>query len=752
MRRPVVALPILLLCLTATLRAQCPDGTPPPCAASRSPVARPLDERNWLVLPFDNITHDPSLDVVRDASVTLLYSAMSQWTDIRVVDDTRVTDLMRGVPAGTKLGQEAGFDLARRVGAGKLVMGTLLKEGARTRVQAAVFDVRTGRRLRSPSAVMVGTDSLAAVFAALAEQVLAVPAPPRVRASEVGTQNSEALHAYVAGLEAERRWEADTAVMQFRRAVALDSAFGLAHYHIYWNINQALGALPDFNAAAQDRALQAALRFSAGMPRRERTQVAVLAAAGRGDWGIACADVDRMLATDSLDAWAFYMRGRCHWELLANDTGTVLARFRSDNAALADWRRSAELDPTFLSPVRLAFDALWGWQRGECVHARTSPCPDAEHYVSAMLLDHDTLVYRPYLWATARHRWAQEPGQFAAYRRRNELARDLVATFVAANPRNWLGHWALADLQKNLGNLDAALAEFNVSGSGSRFIGYRRIYYLERFEIALQRERPEAAAAYLDSIFADPTAGLQPWAGSVFARYSLDAVATHRPNDTLIALREALLPLWAGILPADVGHLAERYGEAYGRGVSRDARVQEQIHSGIVHQVNLLAFRMRRTRPAADTADPHPIVRSQAWFALGDTAQSRRELALAEVEIDQRPPWAWDDGSWLFTAEGHLLLGDSAAALRRLRDLAARWPTMASNVGQLLGELGYLGNAGARATGREWLLYGDLAAAAGDVEQARRAYRFVVGLWEGGEAPVQPLVARARAALVKLGT
>jgi hypothetical protein len=70
---------------------------------------------------------------------------------------------------------------------------------------------------------------------------------------------------------------------------------------------------------------------------------------------------------------------------------------------------------------------------------------------------------------------------------------------------------------------------------------------------------------------------------------------------------------------------------------------------------------------------------------------------------------------------------------------------------QLLGESGgWLGNGGARAAGREWLLYGDLAAA-GDAEQARRAYRFVVVLWEGGEAPVQPMVARARAALARLG-
>lgn len=56
-----------------------------------------------------------------------------------------------------------------------------------------------------------------------------------------------------------------------------------------------------------------------------------------------------------------------------------------------------------------------------------------------------------------------------------------------------------------------------------------------------------------------------------------------------------------------------------------------------------------------------------------------------------------------------------------------------------------------RVAGRAWLLYGDLAMARGARDEARRAYRMVVGLWEGGEPPVQPLVARARAALAQLG-
>jgi hypothetical protein len=53
--------------------------------------------------------------------------------------------------------------------------------------------------------------------------------------------------------------------------------------------------------------------------------------------------------------------------------------------------------------------------------------------------------------------------------------------------------------------------------------------------------------------------------------------------------------------------------------------------------------------------------------------------------------------------------------------------------------------------GRAWLLYADLAMAMGHNEEAKRGYKMVVGMWEKGDPPVQPLVKRAKEALVKLG-
>ena len=131
--RPLMEISIAVgaLLLPGLVRAQCPDGSPPPCAA-QAPVRRapPLDDRMWLVLPFENVAKGRDLDWLPDASVNLLYLDLSRWQDIRVLDDERVADLLRSArtPPGA-LGLADGLRLAKQVGAGKLVMGDVLGRG-----------------------------------------------------------------------------------------------------------------------------------------------------------------------------------------------------------------------------------------------------------------------------------------------------------------------------------------------------------------------------------------------------------------------------------------------------------------------------------------------------------------------------------------------------------------------------------------------------------------------------------------------
>ena len=57
-----------------------------------------MDERRWIVLPFNNITRSSDIEWLRDASVNLLTLDLSAWREVTVVDDKRVADFMREIP------------------------------------------------------------------------------------------------------------------------------------------------------------------------------------------------------------------------------------------------------------------------------------------------------------------------------------------------------------------------------------------------------------------------------------------------------------------------------------------------------------------------------------------------------------------------------------------------------------------------------------------------------------------------------
>src|ERR1051325_693856 len=163
-RLAAVLVALFPICATAQ---QCADGSPPPCAVRQVASAGrkadpPLDDRPWIVVPFNNVTRAPDVDYLRDASVNLLYLDLSKWSDIRVIDDARVADLIRQVPEAkvTPLSLDAATAVAKRAGAGRLVMGNVIKQGAKTTLATKVFDVRRGAVIRSPQQDLLAPDSL----------------------------------------------------------------------------------------------------------------------------------------------------------------------------------------------------------------------------------------------------------------------------------------------------------------------------------------------------------------------------------------------------------------------------------------------------------------------------------------------------------------------------------------------------------------------------------------------------------------
>jgi tetratricopeptide (TPR) repeat protein len=675
--------------------------------------------------------------------VNLLYNDMSHWTDIRVVDDERVADLLRDVPeAGrSQLGLEGGLAVARRAGARNLVMGDLLREGPRTSIVAKVFDVRTGTRVRTVRVQTVGTDSISASFSHLAQLVLAVPPPPGTSLSGVGTSSADALRAYSAGMEAYNRFRLDSAETLFRRAIALDSTFALAHFRLgsvlrtYRGPSSAQAARRDFDTAA---------RLSGALPERERLLIAV---AGATTNAAVCDLGARMLALDSSDANGWITVGNCQWNnprVLAEPGGRVRPE-GSWNAALRDYQRALRLEPENRIAIGRVMTVLWEGERLGCLVTTSAPCPLESLFVAAMVAEGDTIGVRFERWTRFDlPRWRRE--NLAGGRALLERARDFAATWTAANPRQYIGHLYYGETLLALGDLDGADREFSVGAEVQQIRGNTNAFtvYGYRMELNLRRERPTQAAALVDSLF-DEAGALVTFGPMViaFGRFSR-AVGGADSTPRLRAQGAAFVAGFSGVVPADYPQTVRAYAET--RAAAAAAGRADLARQSALDLGTLLGFHSLRSGPGLDTASALSLLRYQAFLVRADTARARRALAEFDSTVLNGPEDAFT-GRELFSAESHLELGDSAAAWERMQRFARLWPGYSLYDYTGLWRLG----PATPLIGRAWLLYADLAMARGARDEARRGYRFIVGLWEHGEAPVQPLVARARAALAQLG-
>ncbi|HWO90313.1 MAG TPA: hypothetical protein VNL98_14300 [Gemmatimonadales bacterium] len=100
----LILLQIAMLSLTTwPANAQCPDGTPPPCAVRRPParavVPSPAERgRRFLVLPFRNFTGATETAWLVEGSTTLLSEALGQLRELTVVPDERLSSSWRPLP------------------------------------------------------------------------------------------------------------------------------------------------------------------------------------------------------------------------------------------------------------------------------------------------------------------------------------------------------------------------------------------------------------------------------------------------------------------------------------------------------------------------------------------------------------------------------------------------------------------------------------------------------------------------------
>lgn len=235
MRSLLIVVALTLAGAVRPLLAQCPDGTPPPCARVTAAPRRAPNPHAVAVLYLANLSRDTADAAIADGLTEEIVARLSQVPGLQVA--SRHASLRyrgRSVVDPRQVGRELGVRY--------VLDGTLRRAGQRLRVVLVMNDATAGFNVwgqtyeRPLDEIFSVEDSVAIQ---VAERVLGrLTRDERDRLAPAAASASvDAYEAYLRGRVAIRGRTAATAaaaVVQYRRAIALDPRFarawaGLAH-------------------------------------------------------------------------------------------------------------------------------------------------------------------------------------------------------------------------------------------------------------------------------------------------------------------------------------------------------------------------------------------------------------------------------------------------------------------------------------------------------------------------------------------
>jgi len=245
----VVPLFALLVSLVRFAAAQCPNGSPPPCAPLV--VAAP-DPGRIAVFPFHVTTTDSLLG---EGVAELIAGELTGEGGPRAVHMGTALRTWRRAGGGLRspLGHAAEMRAAADLGAGLVLEGSVVGLGQRLTLSAQLVTVPSGA-VRRAAPVSGLSDSLPRLIQQLTAAVLvASGAPPRdvpLRLSD----SPAAVRVYIEGLAHFRRGDFTSAAQAFDRAVAYDSLFTRASFMRWQTANWGAGFGSDAARLAGQRA------------------------------------------------------------------------------------------------------------------------------------------------------------------------------------------------------------------------------------------------------------------------------------------------------------------------------------------------------------------------------------------------------------------------------------------------------------------------------------------------------------------
>jgi TolB-like protein len=717
---------------------------------SPGPPAGVNPRHSILVLPFDNLRDDRTVDWLRDASPSMLGLNLSQWNDLSVVDHERLHDLLtrHRLQPGDDIGLDMARRLAREAGVWTVVLGDFSQAGDSLHLAARVYDVASGARVDIARVDDQTGADVRPLFDELAVKLLDLSGAPnevRISLARSTTASLEAYRAYLTGVEQLNRWDLAGAEREFQRASTIDTTFGLAYYKLALT----RGWLVGIKDSTADRAIVRATAYSAHLPAHERTIINAYGAFLAGEFPQARGLYQQLINRDTADADAWYGLGEAWFHDTAGvDQAPYWTRaFRGFKHALA-------LDPDYA----LAY---------EHVQAMLETAAGARPYLA---------LVAPDSFAPAQGREGQplidSTALAASVRRARTDVQASARTWVTIQPTTLRAHGAMVDAYLAARNYPAAFAEVDRFKQTSpvhpespfveariRFASGEVDRAAAELKTTLDTVAPQDFRRYegAPTVVQDIAA-----AANVFA-YQGDLVSAAKAIDLADQVRREVIqhpgsptdgPLnasWRRIALGDLysatggpaASLRQVWQSAAEAGRVAPAEQRRHFaHTGASAAIGLF------TGLAADTTALTEYramtgeslsreVRALLALSRGDSSGARRTLA--EPDTADRSKYMYMDSRRPLAAQAYYLLGDYQATLRALKDFQpeAFWTGGFDPRWGMLGRVRLLRAAAYEQLGRR--------------AEARQEYHHVLTQWRSADEALRPFVRQAEQGLARLG-
>ncbi|MFN8653323.1 MAG: protein kinase [Gemmatimonadales bacterium] len=709
-----------------------------------------------LILPFDNLRQDPAVDWLRDGSVNMLALNLSQWTDLVVVDHERLHDLLerRKVEARAAVGLEMARRLARDAGVWTVALGDFTKVGDSLQLVARLYDVTTGNRLDVARVEGKTGDDVRPLFDQLATQLLhlsGAPAGMRTDVVRATTQSLEAYRAYLQGLEDLNSWNLGAAEEHFRRAVQLDSSFGLAYY----KLSLARGWLAGQTDSLGMDAIRRATLFSDRLTEHDRQMVTAYRYFLEGSYDKGEAAYRALLTHDSTDADAWYGLGDVTFH--ASDQTRVAERFTKSIRA---FRRAIALDPNYY----LAYEHLTAIYR---TTAQEKP------YLA--LLPGDSIVVADAASKTPKLDSARVS---QAVQRARTDGISAAREWLTHQPENAHAQNALIYGYAVARQYDLALAEVDRLARSPEGAGRADLGFVRTQLVTQQGDLKEAtrlAARALDSAKAESfDVGRLPAfetlgevsAGANVLAYSGKVTLASRTLDLAARIHDRWYPDMPGSEQVGerslYGHLLQSHlYTALGAPAAKLKPIWDQIADsarrapkGSRGSIAEFGWAAAVGLYLQDTTDPTPInelsalgggpappeLKALVALERGDSTEARRLLQLPDSAVGKEflSRVQWFGYRQMIAAHAWVELGDDQRALKALEMFEpARLSTSGLDIRWLL-------------LGQARVLRGEIYERLGRAAEARDQYQLALAQWSDADPVLEEMVSRVRARLDRL--